>query len=147
MKKLTILFLLLGSSAMIFGQQNETKHSPAKQAYLAKSKKQKTTAWILLGSGAGLMTTSFIIPRGELVYDGICIGPYCDDKYKNDGIKTAFFLAGAVSALGSIPFFIASGKNKRKAAAISVKNQVVPQTNNLGLVNRNVPSLNLKINF
>lgn len=83
--------------------------------YLGKSKKQKKAALILLGSGAGLIVTSFIIPRGDLVKEGIIIGPYSSNKYKNEGIKSAFLITGGASSLASIPFFIASKKNQKKA--------------------------------
>src|SRR5687767_14944838 len=109
MKKIiiyTMLFLFASSS---FGQQTIPPLSPTLPEYLEKSKKQKRVANILLASGAVLITTSFIIPRGELVDDGICVGVWCDDKYKNDGIKSAFFIAGGLFALGSIPLYIVSG--------------------------------------
>ena len=95
--------------------------------YLQKSKKQKKTGLIFLVAGAGLIITSAIIPKGELVDDGICIGAYCSDKYKNDGIKAAFGISGIASMLGSIPFFIASGKNKKRSVSMSFKNQKIPQ--------------------
>ena len=82
------------------------QRSIEQQDYLKKSKAQKKTARILLAGGAILIATAFIIPRGDLVEDGICIGIYCSDKYKNDGIKTALLLTGAGSALISIPFLL-----------------------------------------
>ena len=39
------------------------------------------------------------------------------EEYKNEGIKAAFGVAGVLTMLGSIPLFIASWKNKRKAAS------------------------------
>ena len=119
MKKIIILSLLLAFTASSFGQQSPPKQRWTGTDYLQKSKKQKKTGSILLAGGAGLIITAFIIPRGKLVHDGICIGAYCSDKYKNDGIKSAFFIAGSLSSLGSIPFFIASRKNKKRANATS----------------------------
>lgn len=92
--------------------------------YLQKSKNQKKAARILLGSGAGLILVSFIIPRGKLVEEGICIGPYCSDKYRNDGIKTALLATGGASSLISIPLFIASKRNRRKAMSASLNFQM-----------------------
>jgi|GEM_PF-2184652 len=88
--------------------------------YLQKSRNQQKAAWILLGSGAGLITTAFVLPRGKLVEDGICIGVYCSTKYKNDNLKSAILVAGAASSLASIPFFIISSKNKKRAAALAI---------------------------
>ncbi len=121
MKPVISLALLLAFAATSFGQQLPASGSAlTKSDYLRKSKKQNKTGLIFLTAGAGLIITSFIVPRGELVYDGICIGSYCSDKYKNDGLKSGFFISGVVSALGSIPFFIASGKNRKRANATSV---------------------------
>ena len=119
MKKFIIIAILFVFATTSFSQQKIQKHVLTQTDYLQKSKKQKKTGSILLAGGAGLIITAFIIPRGKLVYDGICIGAYCSDKYKNDGIKSAFFIAGSLSSLGSIPFFIASRKNKKRANATS----------------------------
>src|SRR5688572_11762042 len=110
MRQIIICTMLILVASNLFSQQTAKSPLPG-QDYLEKSKKQKRTGTILLASGAGLIVTSFIIPRGELEEDGMCVGVWCDDKYKNDGIKSAFFIAGGISALGSIPFFIVSGKN------------------------------------
>lgn len=88
--------------------------------YLQKSRNQQKAAWILLGSGAGLITTAFVFPRGKLVQDGICIGVYCSTKYKNDDLKSAILVAGAASSLASIPFFIVASKNKKRAGALAM---------------------------
>ena len=136
MKKPTIFILLLILSISSFSQQT-------KQDYLQKSKNQKKAATILLGGGALLILTAFIIPRGEQTGTSYII--YTD--YKNDGIKTALGLTGVVSVLGSIPFFIASGKNKRRAMNLSFRNERAPQVERSSFVYRTVPSLNLKINL
>ena len=121
MKQFIIVMLLFVFATACFGQQQPvSKLALTKADYLKKSKKQKKTGSILLMGGAGLIITSFIIPRGKLVYDGICVFQYCDDKYKNDEIKSTVLIAGTIVALGSIPFFIASGKNRRKATTASV---------------------------
>lgn len=88
--------------------------------YLQKSRNQQKAAWILLGSGAGLITTAFLFPRGRLIRDGICIGAYCSTKYKNDDLKSAVLITGTASSLASIPFFIISSKNKKRAAALTM---------------------------
>ncbi|MBL0129819.1 MAG: hypothetical protein IPP43_00775 [Chitinophagaceae bacterium] len=111
-----------------------------KQDYLQKSKHQKTAAWILMGGGATLLLTGIVIPKGALTHSG-----FLDDTYKNDGIKDAFDLTGIVSMLGSIPFFIASSKNKKKAASLSFKNEPIPKLQKNSFVYRTIPALTLKI--
>jgi len=83
---------------------------------LKKSKNQKTAAWILLGAGAGVAITGGIIgtnaiknsnpddpwdifPRGSLAGGGMVLG-------------------GLAATVVSVPFFIASGRNKKKANLI-----------------------------
>jgi hypothetical protein len=121
MKKINVSILLLLFTVNAFSQQLNTKAPPIGEAYQAKSKKQKKTGRILLVAGATLIVASFVIPRGELTHDGICIGPYCTDEYKNDGLKSAVLAGGSLSALGSLPFFISSRKNRRRAASVSIK--------------------------
>lgn len=140
----TILFLVASSS---FSQQTTSQPSFTQQDYLEKSKKQKKVGTILLVSGAGLIATAIIIPKGELVYDGICVGAYCDDKYKNDGIKSAFFILGSVSALSSIPLFILSKKNRMKATSLGFKMENTIQLNKQSFVHTSFPSLRMKVNF
>ena len=85
--------------------------------FLKKSKNQKTAAWILLGGGAGVALAGDIIgtnaiknsnpdelfPRGSLAGGGMLLG-------------------GVIATIASIPFFIASGKNK-KIANLIFKNE------------------------
>jgi hypothetical protein len=121
MRKINVSILLLLFTVNAFSQQLDTKAPRTADAYEAKSNKQKKTGRILLVVGATLIVASFVIPRGELTHDGICIGPYCTDEYKNDGLKSVVLAGGALSALGSLPFFISSLKNRRRAASISIK--------------------------
>jgi hypothetical protein len=74
----------------------------------------------LLYSGAALIAASFIIPNGEIVSGGTCIGGLCDTEYQNDNLKTGIFIAGGVAALSSVPFFISSKKNRRKATSVGL---------------------------
>ena len=147
MKKIIISFTLLGFVTTSFGQQTVQKKPMTQTDYLQKSKKQKKTGLILLAGGAGLIITSLVIPQGELVYDGICIGTYCSDKYKNDGLVSGIFIAGGLTALTSIPFFIASSKNKKRAASVSFKNQTVPQLQKGSFVYKAIPALSFKISL
>ena len=72
MKKAIIAITLPLFAICSFGQQSTNTSVPKPNTdYLQKSKKQKTTAWILLGGGATLVLTGIIIPKGEFVgYDG-----------------------------------------------------------------------------
>jgi hypothetical protein len=105
--------------------------------YLQKSKGQKKTALIILGSGLG------IAALGGLVY-----------LEENSGEGFYFDFTGAWIAIGggcvslfSIPFFISSGVNARKAATLTLNDQsiFIPQLNTSARTN--VPSASLRIKF
>ena len=96
----------------------------------------------MLGGGAALFLTGIVIPKGELVHSGIL-----GDDYKNDGIKGGLELTGIISMLVSIPLFIASSKNKKKAMSVSFKNNPSQQIQRGSFVNRSVPSLTFKIHL
>ena len=102
--------MFLSLSATSFCQQvQQSSTSLTREEYLKKSKTQKIVGFVLLGAGA----IAFISVSGG-----------------NTDFETlgAVVVAGAVSALASIPFFIASGRNKRKAnnASLSFKFQKDP---------------------
>ena len=134
MKKIPVLLLFMIVSFNAFNQQTTAPTQPlTKTDYLQKSKNQKTAAWILLVGGTALAAGSIMWATQNLNSTGS--GPI------------GLIVAGGVSMLGSIPLFIASGKNKRKAMSMSFKMQPVPQLQKNSLVNRQAPSLSLKINL
>jgi len=85
---------------------------------MQKSKNQQTAAWIMLGGGL-TMAVIGMVGVNETLFD---------DAANTYG---AVWLTGVGLALGSIPVFIASSHNARKAATLSLKNQrvLVPQQN------------------
>ena len=143
MKKIIICCLMLIIANATFSQQTKSSMPLTKQDYLQKSKNQKKTACILLGGGGALMITGIIIPKGDITH----IDPAGGKSYKNDGIKSVFTQTGALAMLGSIPFFIASGKNKRRAISVSLMNEPVLQPIKNGFVYHPLPSLDLKISL
>ena len=131
MKKIILFTMLLIMSASSFSQQTAL----TKQDYLQKSKNQKTTAWVMLGGGAGLILV------------GTLIGNSKEASFSDAGTGVVLGGIGALSMLGSIPLFIASGKNKRKSMSMSFKNEMAPQLQKNSFVTRLVPSLSLKISL
>ncbi|MEO5946508.1 MAG: hypothetical protein ABIP79_06795 [Chitinophagaceae bacterium] len=143
MQKIIICFTMLLFSAALFSQQTTTA-TPilTKTDYLQKSKKQNTTARILLGSGEALVLIGIIFPKGEITHEG-----FLWNDYKNDGIKATCILSGTLLMLGSIPFFIASTKNKKKGIRLSFKNETVPDIYRQSIISLPLPSLAIKINL
>ena len=118
MKKQLFLILSMAFAAYSYGQQTITEAPAVKTDYLKKSKKQKTAAWILLGGGAIVSTIGTVIASNNVVDE---IGSLFDGTH-DAGYATGVSLMGVgIAAMaGSIPLFIASGKNRRKAIAASV---------------------------
>ncbi|MFO7674618.1 MAG: hypothetical protein R6V74_13000 [Lutibacter sp.] len=84
--------------------------SLSKEDYLQKSKSQKNTGWILFGAG----TTMVVV--GAIIFEK-------SDDWSSVDTGGFMVLGGAVAGLASIPFFISSAKNARKAATISFNYQ------------------------
>ena len=82
--------------------------SSSKYSYLKKSKTQKTIGWILLAAGAGIAA-----------YGLITINNYTDNQWGFNITGALIAIAGGVIAASSIPFFISSARNKRKATTLS----------------------------
>jgi hypothetical protein len=95
--------LNLHAPASVFGQTKSLPPYRSREYYFEKSKRQKTTAWILLGSGIALIGSGIIIAahQREVEHSAVAVvlvsGP------------------GLVTSFVSIPFFIAGGSSKRKA--------------------------------
>ncbi len=130
MKKVIVILLLsifatgLHITAQISNTPSKTNKLEA-NALLLKSKKQNTVAWILLGGGIAFYATGLIV--------------YSNEKAKNPSAEldilpkgTAFSALGGSMMIASIPFFLSSGKNKRKAN-LTIKNETV----NIPQVDRN----------
>lgn len=150
MKKIIFGTILIAFAAVSFAQQSAPKQTLIQTDYLQKSKKQKKTAMIFLGGGAALIVASLVIPQGEptgFQIDPITGGFY--EGHKNDGIKGALGLTGVVSMLGSIPFFIASGKNKRKArqASVFINMERAPVLQGMAFSTHSFPTAGVRINL
>ncbi len=147
MKKIITCFVLVAFATTSFCQQTVQKQTLTQKDYLEKSKKQKKIAWILFGGGVALIATGALIPEGELTGDINWIA--WSAEHKNDGIKGAFILAGGLSMLGSIPFFIASGKNKRRAnqGSVFINIERTPVLQGMVFSNQSFPVLGVKINL
>ena len=108
--------------------------SLTRQDYLNKSKNQKKAAWILLGGGIALGLA------GPILWSSTGI---------SDSGADVLMISGAASIAGSIPLFIAAGRNKKKGMNAStyfeIRQNSVPTNTGLGL--HSTPTLSLKLNF
>ena len=136
MKKIFFCLTLLLLTVKSFSQ------TPAlsKEDYLKKSKTQKTVGWVMLGGGVAMTTIGYVIINQQVNDDPL-------NAITTGQGYVVLMIAGAATALGSIPFFIRSAKNARRAAAISFNNQKIlfPQQNTFVL--KTQPTVTLKIMF
>ena len=136
MKKIIIYAMLLFVTANALGQQINPNQPLTRQDYLKKSKTQKKTAWILLGGGAAVAIGASILAVSS-------------DWSKSETPYLVALSIGCASMLGSIPLFIASKRNKRKAmnASTYFEIQQYPVPTNTGLTLHSTATLSLKFNF
>lgn len=131
-------------SAFLMGLYSQTiAQEMSKQDYLDKSRKQKTTGFILAGGGVvlGIIGSAIISEDADN-----CATVYgCSAVIIEFGSGHALVIIGVLAAAGSIPFFISSGKNARKAAQISFKNEPTYIPKYVGNIPRAIPSLSFSI--
>jgi len=135
MKKRMIYFLLLTLPLTSFCQKTNDTIPEIKTHYLVKSKNQKTAAWVLLGGGTALIGVGFLI------------GDNKNSTFDDAATGAVLGVIGFLSAVGSIPLFIASGKNKRKAmkATTFIKMENVRIIQYHSFVRASYPAIALKI--
>lgn len=113
---LSTLLVLLFTFQMVQSQITEPQTDQSTQNmynfYSFKAKKQKTTGWILLGTGlAATVGGSAIMANNFYIWGG------SEDEERGLAAGTGLFLAGSMATIASIPVLIVSGSNNRKARA------------------------------
>jgi len=88
-----------------------------KDIYLRKSRGQKTAGFVMLGIGTASFITGAVM-MGNSEY-------FILDEEFYDG--AGLMLLGTLIDLGSIPFFISSAKNKKRAMSMAVINEPIPK--------------------
>ena len=109
--------------------------------YSKKHKNQKKTAWILMGSGTALTVGGVIAQTATATVDLVTMMTGSEPEFNQTGSYVA--LAGIASMATSIPFFIASGKNKKRAN-ISLQEQKITMGNKMNQ-QASYQSISLKI--
>lgn len=114
MKKIIAFILFLVFNVASFAQLNDsTYRQTVKNEFLKKSRNQRTTGFILLGSGAALIMTGVLMVNNS--NDDILNPGNWVDAGAGVGITTI----GGLSAIASVPFFIMSANNSKKARQMS----------------------------
>ena len=128
MKKLFALSVIIMLAAHSFGQDTTSKIQPISDEYLQKRHSQRVTGFIFLGIG---VTTLAVISRGQTDLN----------------VLPVLAVGGIAATVISIPLFISAGKNKRKAASLTVKKEkaLIPRYG--GITQKSFPALTLKFNL
>jgi hypothetical protein len=140
MKKIIILSLLLVFATASFAQEVAPKQHWTETDYYKKSKKQKTAAWVFTGAGSAILLTTLFV---EAFSTAVTLG-----ESKATGTTLPYAIGGACVATGVV-FFIASGKNKKKAKEVSafVNMERAPVLQAAVTRNQSFPVLGVKINL
>lgn len=144
MKKQLFIIQLLALSAITIGQTTADSQTLPGVDYYQKSKNQKMAAITLVAGGGALVFIG--IPSWTSGFsDGLDFSnPYPEAGAAEIKSANAFFIAGGVLILGSVPLFIASAKSKLRGMTMSFKKETATLVRNGSFVNRSVPSLTLK---
>ncbi len=133
-----LLFILIVKGALSQQPQPLTKTD-----YLKKSNRQKTTGIVLAVSGTVLASVGLVMTISNV--SGI-FDPNDPPRY-NSNTADILGYSGLAIAAASIPFFIASSKNKKKAFSVSLKSNVVPGIANQRIIHHTIPSVFMSINL
>lgn len=130
MKQFIICIMLVIFTNTAFCQQVDQSQPLSREGYLKKSKQQKTTAWVLLGTGVAMFA---LAAPGNVSFE----------------LLGTIAVIGTLTTLGSIPLFISSAKNKRKANAITTffKREALPVIMQQSIVQKSFPAVSIKVNL
>ncbi len=137
MKKPLISILFITLSTSIFSQDI------SREFYLAKAKNQNTAAWVLLGGGFTFTAAGFI--GGSTSFMNQLDAGFNGEQDKGYRTSNVFFILGISSMLSSIPFFVASSGNRKKAATVFFKLESAPSVLKEVPVNNNIPAIGIKL--
>ncbi|HEX5152253.1 MAG TPA: hypothetical protein VFW07_12455 [Parafilimonas sp.] len=112
MKKILVLIISMLIARASFSQ-TDTAQALTKGYYMRKAKNQKITAFVLIGAGVTMFVAGGAINFNDNFLEG-----------NSDKGLWLCYVGGAVT-LSSIPFFIASHKNKVKGLSLALKKQPV----------------------
>jgi hypothetical protein len=139
MKKIIMILLAFIITDSLFSQQTEPPQPMAKQDYLQISKRQKRTAWFMLGGGT-------VVALGSMYW---AFESWSSESGSGDHGQQYFFIAGVCAMVGSIALFIIAANNKKKAMSMAIqlkpgKNQEIEGA---GIKVSYYPAISLNVNF
>ena len=139
--KAIITFLLLCFCCLHAFAQDTNQYHYIRDSLLHKSRSQKTTAWIMLGAGSAVALGGLVLTAVDATTE--LVGAVVDGTGSTSPLGPVLMLLGTGSVAGSIPLFIASGKNKRKAMQFSAITQAVEVPVTGGFAYRYQPAISV----
>ncbi|MFT3703153.1 MAG: hypothetical protein QM802_12320 [Agriterribacter sp.] len=111
---LWVLFaFLLQTSVKAQSMQTTNPSKDLYNSYMHKKKTQKTIAWVMVGSGSAMVIAGMIIYVSQPMFIDLWDTQPAEKKNYNKGLWLCY--VGIPVILTSIPFFISSHANKKKA--------------------------------
>lgn len=117
MKKIMLLTILTAIAGSAFSQADPVtsiQNGNSNLSYLLKAQKQRTAAWVCLGSGLALVTTAAIVGGTKATEDFLSIVTF-QEPTNNYTAENTLLIIGGIGIAASIPLFIGATKNKQKA--------------------------------
>jgi hypothetical protein len=148
MKSILALFLAMFLFTAGFGQRRsyENRHRGSYDDYMSKSIRLKTTGWVLLGAGVGMIAGGVVL----IASDSHTNDPNYDGTLTTQQtIGAVLVTAGIISSLGSIPLLVIGGVMHKKAmrANAFLNMEKVPGVKITGIPLQSFPAIGLKINL
>jgi hypothetical protein len=135
---LVLLFTFQMAQSQVTELLTEKSRQDVYDFYSLKAKKQKTTGWILLGTGLAATVGGYAIMANNFdLFDS--------DSDGGLAAGTGLFLVGSIVTIASIPVLIVSGSNNRKARAYLETGTA--GVGNFTFDNSKYVSIDLKIDF
>ena len=134
---IAIFYNVSGQTDTSFANTDLSKMETQKDIYLRKSRGQKTAGFVILGIGtATFITGAIMMSHSEyLILD--------EEFYDGAGLMSL----GILIDLGSIPFFISSAKNKKRAMSMALINEPIPKEMIAHVKQYSIPALSVRWKF
>lgn len=143
MKKILLAIIITSWGIPLLAQQEKiiTRKHSYETDYMQLSIKQKKTASVMVGGGVVLIVAPALILLNSELGD--------ENLARKTVITLSVMVVGGLSVLGSIPLFIASGRNKKRALTASTRFRMNshPVINSSAFVRKSYPSLVIKLNL
>ena len=147
MKKIIICSALLVTAITSFGQQNSSSKFSTQPDYLQKSKNQKSAAFVLLIGGAVIDIIGLATFPKDYVYIDLWGNGNSHATESSATTSGVLFLVGTASMLSSIPLFISSHINHKKAISLAIEPENLRQLKKTNMHTVNYPALTMKISL